>query len=393
MRRRVSFETSRYAPILKPWRVSSTSPRVPNRASDHQPNRRWRVVRSGSAWGALLETGKALNSSRRRLGPPIPPKAGKYGAYLFLGTLTQRLNKAQYVRHLYWVALGFKYTENARPMMMSTCQQTSRAWALAIAAASALLLPTIAAAQTPAAGRPQPTFTKDVAPILQRSCVTCHRAGEMAPMALMTYEDARPWARAIKTRTSSRDAAVAHRQVRSASRQFKNDPSLSDEEIATIAKWVDAGAPRGNPADMPPPRQFADASAWQIGKPDIVDQVPGLQGAGGRPGSLRQPLRRHPDRPRIATSRRFRPAPRRRLAQGRASRAVVRRRRAGRGRERRRQRGRRRRRSSSSSTPRARTPRCIRATPACCCRPARRRWSATTCTRSARRPRPTSSWR
>jgi len=154
-------------------------------------------------------------------------------------------------------------------MMMR--QVTTRARALAVAAAGALLLPAIAAAQTPAAGR-QPTFTKDVAPILQRSCVTCHRAGEMAPMALMTYEDARPWARAIKTRTSNREMPPFHMDKSIGITSFKNDPSLSDEEIATIAKWVDAGAPRGNPADMPALRQFTEAS-WDF-KPDIVVKFP-----------------------------------------------------------------------------------------------------------------------
>jgi hypothetical protein len=157
-------------------------------------------------------------------------------------------------------------------MMRSTCQQTSRAGALAIAAAGILLLPTIAGAQTPAAGA-QPTFSKDIAPILQRSCVSCHRPGEMAPMSLMTYEDARPWARSIKTRTSAREMPPFHIDKSIGITSFKNDPSLTDAEIAMIGRWVDAGAPRGNPADMPPPRQFADTSAWQF-TPDIVVKFP-----------------------------------------------------------------------------------------------------------------------
>ena len=156
--------------------------------------------------------------------------------------------------------------------MSSTCQQTSRVWALAFAAAGAILLPGIASAQTAAAAK-APTFTKDVAPILQRSCVTCHRAGESAPMSLMTYEEARPWARAIKTRTAAREMPPFHIDKSIGITKFKNDPSLSDEEIQTIAKWVDAGAPRGNPADMPPARQFADSGAWQF-EPDIVIKFP-----------------------------------------------------------------------------------------------------------------------
>jgi mono/diheme cytochrome c family protein len=140
------------------------------------------------------------------------------------------------------------------------------------AGAVALLLASNAAAQSvPSTG--QATFTKNIAPILQRACVTCHRAGEMAPMALMTYEDARPWARAIKARTASREMPPFHIDKSIGITSFKNDPSLTDEEIATIGQWVDAGAPRGNPADMPPPRQFADSSTWQF-TPDIVVKFP-----------------------------------------------------------------------------------------------------------------------
>ena len=153
--------------------------------------------------------------------------------------------------------------------MSGTCR-FSRAQALAIAAAGALLLPAVASAQTTAK---QPTFTKDVAPILQRSCVNCHRAGESAPMSLMTYEEVRPWARSIKTRTSSREMPPFHMDKTIGITKFKNDPSLSDDEIQTIAKWVDSGAPRGNAADMPAPRQFKDAGAWDF-EPDLVIKFP-----------------------------------------------------------------------------------------------------------------------
>ena len=138
---------------------------------------------------------------------------------------------------------------------------------LSVLVAGVVLLPGVAAGQSA-------TFTKDVAPILQRSCVACHRAGEMAPMPLMTYEDARPWARAIKTRVSAREMPPWHIDRNIGLQQFKDDPSLSDDEIATIVKWVDAGAPRGNPADMPAPRQFADSAKWQIGQPDLVIKYP-----------------------------------------------------------------------------------------------------------------------
>jgi mono/diheme cytochrome c family protein len=126
------------------------------------------------------------------------------------------------------------------------------------------------AANPPAANQTPVTFTKDVAPILQRSCQTCHRPGAVAPMSLLTYEDVRPWARAIKTKVTNREMPPWHIDRNIGITKFKNDPSLTDQEIATIAKWVDAGAPRGNPADMPPPRKFEELDQWFIGKPDLV---------------------------------------------------------------------------------------------------------------------------
>jgi hypothetical protein len=124
------------------------------------------------------------------------------------------------------------------------------------------------AVAAPAAG--QVTFTRDVAPILQRSCQHCHRPGAIAPMSLLTYEEARPWARSIKAKVTAREMPPWHIDRNVGITKFKDDPSLTDAEIATIARWVDAGAPRGNPADMPPPRQFSDLDQWYIGKPDVV---------------------------------------------------------------------------------------------------------------------------
>src|SRR6266446_4677005 len=106
------------------------------------------------------------------------------------------------------------------------------------------------------------TFTKDIAPILQRSCENCHRADGVAPMALSTYEDVRPWARAIKQRTGIGPHAGVmppwYMEKNIGIQKFKDDPSPSEEELAKIAKWADTGAPRGNPADMPPPRKWED---------------------------------------------------------------------------------------------------------------------------------------
>jgi hypothetical protein len=120
------------------------------------------------------------------------------------------------------------------------------------------------------------TFAKDVAPILQRSCQNCHRPGSVAPMSLMTFEDARPWARSIKTRVSKREMPPWGIDKNVGIQSFKNDISLSDDEIAKIVKWVDDGAPMGNLADMPAPRQFDDPRMWHIGngKPDLIVSMP-----------------------------------------------------------------------------------------------------------------------
>jgi hypothetical protein len=146
---------------------------------------------------------------------------------------------------------------------------------LVLAAAALILVPAMASAQAQApAGERQITFTKDIAPILQRSCVTCHRAGEMAPMSLTTYQEVRPWVRSIKTRVAKREMPPWHVDKTIGIQRFKDDPSLSDEEIEMISKWVDNGAPMGNPADMPPQRQFAAAGGWQIGEPDLIVNFP-----------------------------------------------------------------------------------------------------------------------
>jgi len=145
---------------------------------------------------------------------------------------------------------------------------------LAIVAAGLMTTRTALLAQNspPAAG--QVTFTKDVAPILQRSCQTCHRPGMMAPMSLLTYQDARPWARSMKTKVANREMPPWFIDKNVGIRKFKGDPSLTDAEVDTIVKWVDDGAPQGNPADMPPPRKFADLDVWNIGKPDVIIQMP-----------------------------------------------------------------------------------------------------------------------
>src|SRR5438045_4891872 len=131
------------------------------------------------------------------------------------------------------------------------------------AIAAVLIVPAMARAAAPAG---TVTFTKDVAPILHAKCVSCHRAGEVAPMALLTYEDARPWARSIKAKVIARQMPPWFADPHVGS--FANDPRLSDAQIATIAAWTDAGAPQGDPRDMPNLPQFTDG--WQLGEPGQV---------------------------------------------------------------------------------------------------------------------------
>ena len=133
----------------------------------------------------------------------------------------------------------------------------------------------------------QVTFTKDIAPILQRSCQQCHRPGSIAPMSLLTYEEARPWARSMKYRTGLRTAPGAmppwfvEKDI--GIQAYKNDPSLNDEEIAAIAAWVDGGAARGDPADMPPALTFSAEDEWELGEPDLILTTPSVEIAAGAP--------------------------------------------------------------------------------------------------------------
>lgn len=138
--------------------------------------------------------------------------------------------------------------------------------------AAVLVAATIGSADTALAQSPsgQPTFSKDIAPLLQRACQDCHRPGNIGPMSLLTYADVRPWARSIRQQVVQRNMPPWYIDRTVGVRKFKNDPSLTDREIGLISKWVDAGAPQGDAASMPPPRQFDDSDRWHIGKPDVV---------------------------------------------------------------------------------------------------------------------------
>jgi hypothetical protein len=110
------------------------------------------------------------------------------------------------------------------------------------------------------------TFAKHVAPILQNRCQECHRAGGVAPMSLVTYEETRPWARALREKVVNRTMPPFH--ATGAIGRYQHDPRLTDDEIATITKWVDSGAPKGNAPDLPKPRAWKND--WLNGTPDVV---------------------------------------------------------------------------------------------------------------------------
>ena len=127
-------------------------------------------------------------------------------------------------------------------------------------------------AQTSAAA---PTFSKDIAPIFQAKCQACHQPDSIAPMSLITYQQARPWARAIKDRVARRQMPPWHIDPSVGVTEFKNDMSLSEAQIDTVVRWVDAGAPQGDPKDLPKPVPLTTTNEWQgvrdgFGEPDLV---------------------------------------------------------------------------------------------------------------------------
>ena len=129
------------------------------------------------------------------------------------------------------------------------------------------------------AGPDQPvTFTRDVAPIFQDKCEACHRPNSIAPMSLQTFDEARPWARAIRLRVAAHQMPPWHIDKTVGIQHFENDRSLTDDQIDTIVRWVDAGAPQGDLKDMPRPRSWPDEKTWgfaaQLGQPDLVLKSP-----------------------------------------------------------------------------------------------------------------------
>ena len=137
-----------------------------------------------------------------------------------------------------------------------------------------LALPGAASAQQ----AKQVTFNKDVSPILQAKCQSCHEPGSIGPMSLVSYQDARPWARSIKQRVEARQMPPWHIDRSVGVQHFKNDMSLSDAQVATIVAWVDGGAVQGDPADFKA-KPVAKDLFWMgerdgYGPPDLVIKAP-----------------------------------------------------------------------------------------------------------------------
>ena len=145
---------------------------------------------------------------------------------------------------------------------------------LALSALPALRLVSVSAQQPVAPGVPAVTFTRDVAPILQQRCQVCHQPESIAPMSLLTYDDAKKYAARIKSKINARLMPPWYIDKTIGIQHFKNDRSLTDAEIATITRWVDAGTPLGDPKDLPAAAAPAPTTAWQFvktfGQPDLV---------------------------------------------------------------------------------------------------------------------------
>ena len=132
--------------------------------------------------------------------------------------------------------------------------------------------PAVVSAEAPQS----PTFSRHVAPILQAKCEACHRPGSIAPMSLRTFEEARPWARSIREKVATRQMPPWHLDKTVGIQEFKNDRSLSDDEIATIVAWIDAGATQGDPKDMPDAKIWPQGQRWNYAarfgqqEPDLI---------------------------------------------------------------------------------------------------------------------------
>jgi hypothetical protein len=156
----------------------------------------------------------------------------------------------------------------------ASASSSRRALGRALAVSAALAVPGSAFAQ--GAAKAAPTFSKDVAPIFQEKCEACHRPDSIAPMSLRTYAEVRPWVRSIRARIAERQMPPWHIDKTVGIQKFKNDRSLSDDQIDTILRWADAGAPQGDPKQMPAAKTWSEDQGWNFAplfgqkEPDLV---------------------------------------------------------------------------------------------------------------------------
>ncbi len=131
------------------------------------------------------------------------------------------------------------------------------------------------------------TFHRDIEPILQRSCQNCHRAGGVGPMPLVTFEQVAPYAGLIEYKTGLRDRAGAmppwYMEKDVGIQSYKNDPSLSEAELAAISTWARTGTQKGDPADAPEPLVFDDSLKWAAGEPDLIVKTNSVTKLAGTP--------------------------------------------------------------------------------------------------------------
>lgn len=134
----------------------------------------------------------------------------------------------------------------------------------------------------------KPTYSKDIAPILDANCVHCHRPGDVAPMALRTYDEVRPWVKSMAQKVGEKQMPPWHADPGYG--PWSNDRSLSGEQIATITRWIETGAPQGNPADRPASQVALERGEWALGTPDYVFEFDPYDMAADGPDQFRNPI-------------------------------------------------------------------------------------------------------